>query len=374
MKKISEEWEERTEGSGSICPMGGTFDPIMYRNMEVIIRYYIDNRSGKTASAKRDREKLVLALYLEEGERCRTLQRVAGEIIANNNKAQPLPLKVEPPLHKLVSLYPLLKDNVESKGEVTLDEGDKQCNTQGRRGAPIHMDCYEGIRKAREECSNADISSSESKNGNEKEEKDDIEHVGEGSSQPYVKHITKNAKRKLKKRNERQRESSSGIQGAEEPGCSTSLPSPTPFELDKKQRRSRKGKKAPHTSSGSYPTLVDGQQALSPPVQQPQSQQSPTPPVTHVHIHNYGNPTNRNRQNQNEWPQGQFRNNQQHGSQGQRRGPLICFGCNQEGHIKKDCLINPFPSQHGQGNSYQGRQDQGSYNQGQQGPFIGQGY
>ena len=105
MKKISENWEERTEAAGTIWPMGGTFDPIMYRDMEVVIRNYIDNRSGKTASAKRDREKLVLALFLEEGERWRTLQRVAGDIIANNNKAQPLPLTVESPLHKLVPLY-----------------------------------------------------------------------------------------------------------------------------------------------------------------------------------------------------------------------------------------------------------------------------
>jgi hypothetical protein len=62
--------------------MGGTFDPIMYRDMAVVIRDYIDNRSGKTALEKKAREKLVLALFLEEGERCRTLLRVAGEIIA----------------------------------------------------------------------------------------------------------------------------------------------------------------------------------------------------------------------------------------------------------------------------------------------------
>ena len=171
MKKISEKWEERTEVSGIIWPMGGTFDPIMYRDMEVVIRNYIDNRSGKTALAKRDREKLVLALFLEEGKRWRTLQRVAGEIIAKNNKAQPLPLTVEPPLYKPVSVYPLLKGMVAIKGEVTLDEEDKQCNTQGRKGAPIHMDCYEGIRKARGECENAETRSSESED--EDEESDD---------------------------------------------------------------------------------------------------------------------------------------------------------------------------------------------------------
>ena len=114
-----------------------------------------------------------------------------------------------------------------------------------------------------------------------------------------------------------------------------------------------------------YPRL-----AFSLPVQQPQSQLSPTPTVTHVHIHNYGNPTNKNRQNQG--PRGQFRNNQQQGSQGQRRGPLICYGCNMEGHIRRNCLANPYPPQQGQGNSFQGRQEQGgSY---QAGPFVGQGY
>ena len=83
-----------------------------------------------------------------------------------------------------------------------------------------------------------------------------------------------------------------------------------------------------------------------------------------------------NKQNHNKGPQGQYKNNQQQGSQGQyknnqqqgfhgqRRGPLICYGCNQEGHMKRNCLTNPLPSQQGQGNS----------DQGQAGPFVGQGY
>ena len=135
------------------------------------------------------------------------------------------------------------------------------------------------------------------------------------------------------------------------------------------------------------PQTQPPQQAFSPPVQQPQSQWSPTPPFSYtiqIHLHNTGNPTNGNRQNQNKGPkgqyinnlqqghQGQFRNNQQQGSQGQRRGPLICYGCNMEGHIRRNCLANPYPPQQGQGNSYQGRQEQGgSY---QAGPFMGQGY
>ena len=85
-------------------------------------------------------------------------------------------------------------------------------------------------------------------------------------------------------------------------------------------------------------------------------------------------PQGQHKNNQQQGSQGQYKNNQQQGFQGQRRGPLICYGCNQEGHTKRNCLTNPFPSQQGQGNGYQGRQDQGNYNQGQQGPFMGQGY
>ena len=131
MIKISEKWEERTEAAGTIWPMGGTFDPIMYRDMEVVIRNYIDNRSGKTALAKKDRERLVLALFEEEGERWRAL-RVARKIITKEEEAQPLPLKLEPPPYKPTNMHPLITDNVEFKGEVTLDEGDNECNTQGR--------------------------------------------------------------------------------------------------------------------------------------------------------------------------------------------------------------------------------------------------
>ena len=47
IKKISEKWEKRTAKSGTIWPMGGTFDAIMCRDMEVIIRNYKANRSGK---------------------------------------------------------------------------------------------------------------------------------------------------------------------------------------------------------------------------------------------------------------------------------------------------------------------------------------
>jgi hypothetical protein len=134
------------------------------------------------------------------------------------------------------------------------------------------------------------------------------------------------------------------------------------------------------------PQTQPPQQAFFPPVQQPQSQWSPTPPAINIHTHNNGNPMGGNKQNHNKGPQGQYKNNQQQGSQGQyknnqqqgfqgqRRGPLICYGCNQEGHMKRNCLTNPLPSQQGQGNGYQGRQDQGNYNQGQQGPFMGQGY
>ena len=58
IKKISEKWEKRTAKSGTIWPMGGTFDPIMCRDTEVVIRNYTANRSGKKALEKRDRENL----------------------------------------------------------------------------------------------------------------------------------------------------------------------------------------------------------------------------------------------------------------------------------------------------------------------------
>ena len=235
--------------------------------------------------------------------------------------------------------------------------------SQGRRGAPIHMDCYEGIRNAGEECDDAETRSSES----EVEDGDsDNRHVDE---EILVKSISKKARRKLRNRNKKQGESSRVDQGPEEPCCSTALQSPLALETQGKPRGSHRERRAPDTSSGNYPILINGQQAFSPPIEQPQSQQSPNPPITHVHIHNYGNPTNRNRQNQNEGPQGQFRNNKQQGSQGQHRCPLICYGCNQEGHSKKSCLINPFPPQQGQGNCYQGRQEQGGNYQA--GPFMG---
>ena len=76
MIKISEKWEKRTAKTGTIWPMGGTFDPMVCRDMEVVLRNYKPN-SGKRALEKRDREKLELALFEEEGERWRALQRVA---------------------------------------------------------------------------------------------------------------------------------------------------------------------------------------------------------------------------------------------------------------------------------------------------------
>ena len=68
--------------------------------MEVVIRNCKPNRSGKKALEKRDREKLVLALFEEEGERWRALQRVARKIITKEEEAQPLPLKLEPTPYK----------------------------------------------------------------------------------------------------------------------------------------------------------------------------------------------------------------------------------------------------------------------------------
>ena len=248
----------------------------MCRDMEVVIRNYKPNRSGKKPLEKRDREKLVLALFEEEGERWRPLQRVARKIITKKEEAQPLPLKLEPPPYKPTKMYPLLTGNVEIKGEVTLDEGDNKCNTQGNRGAPIHMDCYEGIRKAREECSNADTSYSKSEDEDEdetsgdehsnKDVKDGNERICEGPS-PRKKRRGKNTKTRTKSQ-KRQTKKSTKLKGerysespaTEEPGCSISVLSPTPLELNEKLRKSQRGKKAPDTLPGNYPILVKGQQ------------------------------------------------------------------------------------------------------------------
>jgi hypothetical protein len=256
IKRISEKWEKRTVKSGTIWPAGGTFDQTMCRDMEVVIRNYKPNRSGKKPLEKRDREKLVLALFEEEGERLekrdreklvlalfeeegerwRALQRVARKIITKKEEAQPLPLKLEPPPYKPTKMYPLLTGNVEIKGEVTLDEGDNKCNTQGRRGAPIHMDCYEGIRKAREECSNADTSYSKSEDEDEdetsgdehsnKDVKDGNERICEGPSPrkkrrgKNTKTRTKSQKRQTKKSTKLKGEGYSESPATEEPGCS----------------------------------------------------------------------------------------------------------------------------------------------------------
>ena len=239
IKRISEKWEKRTEKSGTIWPAGGTFDPIIYRDMEIVIRNYIENRSGKTASTKREREKLVLALFEEEGERWRSLKRVARQII-------------------------------------TLDEGDNKCNTQGRRGAPIHIDCYEGIRKAREECSNADTSSSKSKDEDEdgasgvehsnEEVKDGNERSckepspGKKRRGKITKKRTKAQGRQTKKSNTLKGEGYSGSPATEEPGCSTSAPNPTQVEFNEKKRRSHRGKRASNTLPGNVLILVKGTQ------------------------------------------------------------------------------------------------------------------
>jgi hypothetical protein len=204
---------------------------------------------------------------------------VAGEIIAKNKKAQPLPLKVEPPLHKPVSVYPLLKGMVAIKGEVTLDEEDKQCNTQGRRGAPIHMECYEGIRKARGECDDAETRSSE------REDEDEDSDDGHVKEEILVKPMSKKARRKLRNRDKKQGESSRADQGPEEPCCSTALQGPLALETQGKPRRSHRERKAPDALPGNYAILINGQQAFSPPIEQPQSQQ-PNPPVTHVETNN----------------------------------------------------------------------------------------
>jgi hypothetical protein len=54
--------------------------------MEVMIRNYKANRIGETALEKREREKLVLALFQEEGERWQKEERSVREIINKDEK------------------------------------------------------------------------------------------------------------------------------------------------------------------------------------------------------------------------------------------------------------------------------------------------
>ena len=75
----------------------------------------------------------------------------------------------------------MITGTVDIKGGVTLNEEDKNCNTQGRRVPPRHMDYYEGIRKTREKCNSADISPSESEHEDE-DGKNDNEQICEGPS------------------------------------------------------------------------------------------------------------------------------------------------------------------------------------------------
>ena len=81
-------------------------------------------------------------------------------------KTEPLPPKAQPPPYN-TGLYPLITGTVDIKGEVTQNGENKDCDTQGGKGPPIHIDCYEGIRKAREEWNSADNSSSDSDYGDE---------------------------------------------------------------------------------------------------------------------------------------------------------------------------------------------------------------
>ena len=132
------------------------------------------------------------------------------------------------------------------------------------------------------------------------------------------------------------------------------------------------------------PQVQPLQQTLSSLAQQPQGQGSltPTPPVVYVYTQNSGNPRGGNTQNQyrgqREYPryarqQGQTGYTRQ-GPPRQNREPMVCWGCNEEGHMRIECLTNPYPQQQQQGQQWQGQQGQGRGQQRQTGPFMGQGY
>ncbi|KAK0145553.1 hypothetical protein N1851_015507 [Merluccius polli] len=128
------------------------------------------------------------------------------------------------------------------------------------------------------------------------------------------------------------------------------------------------------------PQVQPFQQTFSSLAQQPQGQGSLTPPVVNIYTQNSGNPRGGNTQNQyRKQPkytqqQGQSGYAPRQGAPGQNRGVVVCWGCNQEGHMRKECLTNPLPQKQQQGQQWQGQQGQGGGQQRQTGPFMGQGY
>ena len=93
--KISEKWWKRTARSNTKWPKEGTFDAVVCEEMEVLVKNYRPNDKGKKALAKRERERIVMAMFKNEGELFRLTERKARDIISGDKAVEVG--KTEPP-------------------------------------------------------------------------------------------------------------------------------------------------------------------------------------------------------------------------------------------------------------------------------------
>ena len=116
--------------------------------MQVLVKNYKPNDKGKKALAKRERERIILAMFIKEGDLFRQTERKARDIISRD-KALEVSMTKPPPYN--TGLYPLVTGTVYIKGEVKKDGSSKDPEAKKGTKASIHMDCYKQIRKGGQE-------------------------------------------------------------------------------------------------------------------------------------------------------------------------------------------------------------------------------
>jgi len=225
IKKISEKWWKRTARSATKWPKEGTFDVDLCGEMEVLIKNYKPNDKGKMALEKREREKIVLGMFKRDGEMFRLTERTV-RVIVNGDKEVDRS-KTKPPPYN-TGLFPLVTGTVDIRGEVKIDERNKDLEAKKRTETPIHMDCYKQIRKAGRGVRKASSSEEEDTEG---------ESNSEGSSKVA-------SRKSLDEEDTEAGPSPPAIEVQEE------------FQLKRAMR-----KKDQKSGSGAYPILIRGDQA-----------------------------------------------------------------------------------------------------------------
>ena len=137
--KISEKWWKRTARSNTKWPKEGTFDAVVCEEMEVLVKNYRPNDKGKKALAKRERERIVMAMFKKEGELFRLTERKARDIISGDKAVEVG--KTEPPPCN-TGLYPVVTGTIDIVGEVKIEGSRKDSEAKKGAEASIHMDCY----------------------------------------------------------------------------------------------------------------------------------------------------------------------------------------------------------------------------------------